>query len=70
MTMQMLNNPQYEKTVRDNMSVTNLTQDDNSNEVEDIDSNDYLEQDIDSHAIEIVDGERDGSKWLIIDDYQ
>ena len=49
------------------MSVINLTQDDDSTEVEDIDSNDYLEQDIDSHSIEIVDGEKEGSKWLIID---
>ena len=44
-----------------------MTQDDDSTEVEEIDSEDYLEQDIDSHTIEIVDGEKEGSKWLIID---
>ena len=54
--------------MRDNLSLSNLTQDDNSTKVEKIDSEDYLEQDIDSHTIEIVDGEKEGSKWLIIDE--
>ena len=67
MTMEMFSNPQYERNVRDNLSLSNLTQDDDSTEVEEIDSEDYLEQDIDSHTIEIVDGEKEGSKWLIID---
>ena len=65
--MEMLSNPQYERNVRDNLSLSDLTQDNDSTEVEEIDSEDYLEQDIDSHTIEIVDGEKEGSKWLIID---
>ena len=47
--MEMLSNPQYERNVRDNLSLSNLTQDDDSTEVEEIDSEDYLEQYIDSH---------------------
>ena len=67
MAMEMLSNPQYERNGRDNLSLSNLTQDDDSTEVEEIDSEDYLEQDIDSHTIEIVYGEKEESKWLIID---
>ena len=65
--MEMLSNPQYERNVCNNLSLSNLTQDDDSTEVEEIDSEDYLEQDIDSHTIEIVDGEKEAYKWLIID---
>ena len=64
--MEMLSNPQYERNVSDNLSLSNLTQYDDSTEVEEIDSEDYLDKDIDSHTIEIVDGEKEGSKWLII----
>ena len=64
----MLHNPHYEKIVQDNMSLTNLTQDDDdSTEVEEIDNKDNLEQDIDSQTIKIDDRDKEGSKWVILD---